>query len=62
MMLYFLDPKEAGLPEGSEPIVGYAISFPASRFNASVSYAVHEQLLPIFNQEDNLEEAEEDED
>lgn len=62
MLIYFLNPEGANLlPEG-EPIVGYAISFPASRFNASVSYAVHEQLLPIFNIDDNMEETEEDED
>ena len=60
LLIYFLDPEGAGLPDGSEPIVGYAISFPASRFNASVSYAVHEQLLSLFNQEDNLEEAEDE--
>lgn len=62
LLIYFLDPEGAGLSAESEPVVGYAISFPSSRFNASVSYAVHEQLLPIFNQDDNLEEADEDED
>lgn len=60
LLIYFLDPEGAGLTPNSEPIIGYAISFPASRFNASVSYAVHEQLLPLFNQDDNLEEAEDD--
>lgn len=60
LLIYLLDPAGAGLPNDSEPIAGYAISFPGSRFNASVSYAVHEQLLPLFNQEDDLEEAEAD--
>lgn len=62
LLLYFLNPQEAGLEFTDNPIVGYAISFPSSRFNATVSYAVHEQLLSIFNQEDNLEEEDEDED
>ncbi|PVD53592.1 endonuclease [Terrimonas sp.] len=62
LLIYFLNPEEAGLASDSNPIVGYAISFPSSRFNATVSYAVHEQLLSIFNQEDNLEEEDEDED
>ncbi|WP_407520970.1 Z1 domain-containing protein [Lacibacter sp. MH-610] len=62
LLIYFLNPEEAGLAFDGNPIVGYAISFPSSRFNATVSYAVHEQLLSIFNQEDNLEEEDEDED
>lgn len=62
LLIYFLNPEEAGLTFDSNPIVGYAISFPSSRFNATVSYAVHEQLLSIFNQEENLEEEAEDED
>ena len=56
LLIYFLEPKGARLPEDSDPVIGYAISFPGSRFNASVSYAVHQQLLPFFNQEDDLEE------
>lgn len=56
LLLYFLNPQEAGLEYDNNPIVGYAISFPSSRHNAFVSYAVHEQLLAIFNQEDALEE------
>lgn len=62
LLLYFLNPEEAGIAFSDNPIVGYAISFPSSRFNATVSYAVHEQLLSIFNQDDNLEEEDEDED
>lgn len=66
LLIYFLDPVGANRPEDqqhiTEPIVGYAISFPASRFNASVSYAVHEQLLSAFNVNDNLEELNDDED
>ncbi|MBC5774344.1 Z1 domain-containing protein [Pontibacter sp. KCTC 32443] len=62
LLLYFLDPKEAGLAPDSDPIVGYAISFPGSRFNAYVNYAIHEQLLPLFNIDDNFEEMQYDED
>jgi Z1 domain len=63
LLIYFLDPDGAGFPRGSEPIIGYAISFPSSRFAATVRYAVHEQLLPIFNLEDTIEEsANDDED
>ncbi|RYZ89152.1 MAG: endonuclease [Proteobacteria bacterium] len=61
LIIYFLDPVGAKMAADTDPIVGYAISFPGSRFNASVSYAVHEQLLSIFNQEENLEEADSDE-
>ncbi|MDQ4121740.1 MAG: Z1 domain-containing protein [Acidobacteriota bacterium] len=66
LLLYLLDPEGANRPEDSikitDPIVGYAISFPGSRFNASVSYAVHEQLLPLFSQDDYLDDMEDDED
>ena len=60
LLIYFLDPEGAGFTRGSEPIIGYAISFPSSRFNATVRYAIHEQLLPVFNQDDTIEEAEDD--
>lgn len=62
LLIYFLNPQEAGLEYDNNPIIGYAISFPSSKHKAFVSYAVHEQLLPIFYQEDNLEEEEENED
>ncbi len=60
LLIYFLNPEEAGLSFEDNPIVGYAISFPSSRFNAMVSYAVHDQLLNIFNHENDLEEEEMD--
>jgi hypothetical protein len=66
LLIYFLDPDGANGPYDevriTEPVVGYAISFPSSRFNAAVSYAIHEQLLALFNVDDNLEEAVDDED
>jgi len=62
LLLYLLDPKGAHTEDDEElivtPILGYAISFPSSRYSVSVSYAVHEQLLSIFNSEDSLDEIE----
>lgn len=53
LLIYYLDPTGAELPENSNPIVGFAISFPGTDADDAVSYAVHEQLLSIFNQVDN---------
>jgi hypothetical protein len=53
LIIYLLDPVESlvkyPLPIGSNPFVGYAISFPKSNFNAPVSYAVNEELLDRFD-------------
>ena len=51
LILYLLDPQEGatGMPIGTEPFVGYAISFPKSDFNAPVTYAIHEELIPQFD-------------
>lgn len=62
LLIYFLDPEGAGLPKGSEPLVGFAISFPSSRFNSSVRYAIHKQLLALFNIDDEIENDNNDED
>jgi hypothetical protein len=66
LLVYFLDPAGANRPEDeliiNEPIVGFAISFPGSKFNAPVSYKIPEQLLPYFDQEFDFEEEEEVED
>lgn len=52
LLIYFLDPKESlnkyPLSDNSSPFVGYAVSFPKSRFNAPISYAVNEELLDMF--------------
>ena len=62
LLIYFINPIEAGIAKGKEPIVGFAVSFPRSRFNHSVSYAVNEQLIHLFDTEDDLNDFEDDED
>ena len=62
MILYFLNPMGAGLPESSNPIVGFAISFPGTDRDDAVTYAVHNQLLDSFDMEDIFESYEEEED
>jgi hypothetical protein len=67
LLIYLLDPKESlikySLPEGTNPFVGYAISFPKSNFNAPVSYAVNEELLARFDfVEEDIEDYGDDED
>ena len=63
LIIYFLDPDGANRHEDemkiNEPIVGFAISFPGSKFNASVSYKIPEQLLPYFDQDFEFEQEEE---
>jgi hypothetical protein len=53
LIIYLLDPEESlekyPLPKGTNPFVGYAISFPKSNFNAPVSYAVNGELLDRFD-------------
>lgn len=53
LLIYLLDPEESlekyPLPKGTNPFVGYAISFPKSNFSAPVSYAVNEELLDRFD-------------
>jgi hypothetical protein len=62
LLIYLLDTQESltsfPMPEGTNPFVGYAISFPKSNYNAPVSYAVNEELLPQFNQEQDNEDFE----
>lgn len=61
LILYFLNPEMAGI-ESLTPIVGFAVSFPKSRVNPTVTFAVHEQLLSKFNINDDLENENNDED
>jgi hypothetical protein len=67
LIIYLLDPVESlekyPLPIGTNPFVGYAISFPKSNFNAPVSYAVNEELLDRFDVvEEDFEDYGDDED
>jgi len=64
LLIYLLDPvkSETRLPEGTNPFVGYAISFPRSDYNAFISYAVNKQLLDKFNIDFSPDEFDDDED
>ena len=62
LMIYFIDAEGAGMPAGSEPLIGFAVSFPKSRFNTTVRYAIHKQLLPLFDNDENIEEIPDEED
>jgi hypothetical protein len=61
LLLYFLNPEGAEIADISNPIVGYAISFPGTDSDDAVTYAVNRQLLQNFDLED-IYESEEDED
>jgi len=49
LLLYLLNPVFAELPVTSNPIVGYAISFPRSNFQSYVAFAVKDELLDRFD-------------
>lgn len=53
LIIYFLDPTGANLPENSLPVVGFAISFPRSPRAITVGYAVHRELIDTFNTDDS---------
>jgi hypothetical protein len=44
LLLYPIDPKGANLPEGVPPIIGFGVSFPASRSTTTVKYEVDHLL------------------
>lgn len=58
LLLYLLNPEKAGLPDTEKPIVGFAIRFPGSKNNTTVTYAVHEQLLDKFEVNEDPEDYE----
>ena len=68
LLIYLLDTKESlkffPLPDGTNPFVGYAISFPKSNHNVPVSYAINEELLDKFDDvvEEDFEDYGDDED
>jgi len=62
LLIYLLDPAGAKMPDLSIPFVGYAVSFPKSRFSKYVSYRINENLLDKFDFDDNVNENFDDED
>jgi len=56
LIIYLLDPEGAELKDEEKPIVGFAISFPGSQINSNVTYAVHEDLLSMFEIDDDFED------
>lgn len=64
LIVYLLNPKSINEDRGSiyKPIAGFAISFPNSKTNPTVTYKVHEQLLDIFKIDDDIENENNDED
>jgi hypothetical protein len=54
LLIYFLDPIGVDI-HNDIPITGYAISFPANDREDAVSFAINEQLLDQFNQQDDYE-------
>jgi len=45
LIVYPLDPEEAGLPESLGPIIGWAISFPRSPLNPAVEHVVNKKFI-----------------
>lgn len=61
LLIYPLDPIEGFTPPFTNvPIVGYAISFPRSNYDEAVMYAVHEQLLSIFDNDQQTDDLSDD--
>jgi len=44
LLIYPIDPRDAGFPEDSAPIIGFGVSFPASRSTTTVKYEVDHLL------------------
>jgi hypothetical protein len=60
LIIYLLDPSGAKIVDEQKPIVGFAISFPGSQINSNVTYAVHEDLLSMFEIDDDFENYEDE--
>ena len=41
LLIYPIDPKQAGFPEGTPPVIGVAISFPDSKTAKEITYTVN---------------------
>jgi hypothetical protein len=66
LLIYLLDPKKSlksyPMPADVSPFVGYAISFPQSALSIPVSYAVHDELLDLFDSvEEDIEDYDDEE-
>lgn len=62
LIIYFLDPTGANLPQNSLPVIGFAISFPRSPRAITVGYAVHRELMDTYNMDDSDDNQYQDED
>lgn len=60
LIIYLLDTDGAKLLIEQNPIVGFAISFPGSKVHSNVTYAVHEELLSMFEVDDDFEDYEDE--
>ncbi len=54
LLIYPLDPQHAGLPEGSPPVIGLAISFPKSDTATEVTYTVNNVFTTRGGDNDSL--------
>lgn len=54
LLIYPLDPGHAGLPEGSPPVIGVAISFPKSDTATEVTYTVNNVFTSKGGDDDSL--------
>ena len=62
LLIYMLDPDGAEIKGIKTPFVGFAVSFPKSRFSNCVSYRINENLIDKFDFDDNVIETYDDED
>lgn len=54
LLIYPLDPQHAGLPEGTPPVIGVAISFPKSDTATEVTYTVNNVFTSRGGDDDSL--------
>lgn len=56
LLLYLLNPEKARVTDFDIPIVGFAIRFPGSEKNTTITYAVQKQLLDKFEVQEDPED------
>ena len=54
LLIYPLDPQHAGLPKGTPPVIGMAISFPKSDTATEVTYTVNNVFTSRGGDDDSL--------